>query len=35
MVDRDRVSGVSPYLFLTLAMVFFATNVVIGRAVHA
>lgn len=35
MADRDRVSRVSPYLFLTLAMIFFATNVVIGRAVHA
>jgi drug/metabolite transporter (DMT)-like permease len=34
MAERDGESGVSPYLFLTLAMVFFATNVIIGRAVH-
>jgi len=34
MADRDRVSEASPYLFLTFAMVFFATNVIIGRAVH-
>ena len=35
MGDRDRVSEALPYLFLTLAMIFFATNVIIGRAVHA
>lgn len=34
MTDRDSASGASPYLFLTFAMVFFATNVIIGRAVH-